>query len=109
MRRYVETDSVIVTNKSATNKFLPMLESSFVPVRREYVSAEEAAGLVERYGGFYIVLLDRSDSRFWRENARENEVFIESLDPPPSLLLDRRITPMDRLRIWRVTEITSDS
>lgn len=102
IEQYVAHDDVLVSNGSATKKFIRELERPYLPVHRMFVTNEKAASMVERYGGFYVALLDRSDSTYWRNDAQENEAFIEGLRPAPRLELDLRATPTDRLRIWRV-------
>jgi 4-amino-4-deoxy-L-arabinose transferase-like glycosyltransferase len=95
-------DSVLVTNWWATKKFVRELDREYLPVDRDRVGPADAAALVERYGGFAVALLDRSDSEYWRRDAEANAAFVASLSPPPDLELDRQVTPSDRLRIWRV-------
>ena len=48
------------------------------------------------------MLLDRSDSAFWLDDARNNEAFVAKLPVTPRLELDEQLNPTDRLRIWRV-------
>jgi hypothetical protein len=105
IERHTGADSVIVTNLFQTRKFLPVLDRSYGVAEREGVSPEKASDLVRRYGEFFIVFLDRSDSDFHRSDAAANAAFIASLSPPPDLEFDRSVTPTDHLRIWRVTQI----
>ena len=97
--------SVIVTNWRATGKFIDIVYGDRFPLRREGLNARHTAALAREQGEFFVVLLDRSDSEFWRRNARDNASFIRRLRPRPSLELDLEVTSTDRLRIWRVTEI----
>ena len=100
----VGVDAVVVTNRDATRKF--MRETRFkyllVNTREPEVTPERVVELSRRYGEVVIVLLDRSDSDFWRRQALENAAFIEALDPPPRLELDQAFSPTDHLRIWRL-------
>lgn len=97
-------NDVIVTNLHATSKFLPWYDSRFFPVNRGNLDAVSAARLARRWGEFTIVLLDRSESEYWRNDARANAAFIASLRPPPALQFDRQFGPTDRLRVWRVRD-----
>jgi len=99
---HVPLDAVVVTNLEATQKFLHEVDRPLRLVHRSQLAPEQMADLVERYGGFFVVLLDRSDSDWWRENRVQNSRFLEILEPEAELLLDRRVSPSDRLRIWRM-------
>ena len=107
IHRHAGDDSVLITNWPATRKFVRMLERRYAPVDRDEVSLQQAAKLLERHGEYVIVLLDRSDSEFWRRDAERNAAFIESLGSAPEPLLDRHFTSTDRLRIWRVSRVAS--
>jgi hypothetical protein len=98
-------DAVLVGNLHAFLKFLPMLEARFHPLTRNETSNEQMATLVSRHGEFMLVLLDRSDSEYWRRDSLLNQRFVDALDPAPELLFDERLSPTDRLRIWRVREV----
>ena len=50
----------------------PAGSSQTVTVGVRGLSPEDLATLVERYGGYTIALLDRSDSAFWRAQAADN-------------------------------------
>lgn len=102
--RYVG-DGVLVGNAQAFLKFLPLFESRFYPQWIHWTSNEDMVRLVERHGEFVLVLLDRSDSEWWRQDALANQRFYDALDPPPELLYDEQLTRTDRLRIWRVREV----
>jgi hypothetical protein len=96
-------DVPVVTNLHATRKFLPLLDLKFEPHNR--LSIDQLATLIERNGEFCLVLIDRSDSEFWRADARVNQEFLAALEPPPELLFDQQMNATDRLRIWRVREV----
>jgi len=55
-----------------------------------------------------VVLLDRSDSSFWIDDTGRNSEFVATLGLTSEPLLDRVITKTDRLRIWRVSDRSSD-
>ena len=83
-------------------KHLRNLERPYDAVKRRRVSPEEVAGLVERYGEVFVVMLHRGDSHYWLERNRENDEFVASLQPTPELEVDLEVTASDRLRIWRM-------
>jgi hypothetical protein len=95
-------NDVVVTNLFATSKFMPWYDARFYPVNRGKLDAASAAQMARRWGGFTIVFLDRSESEFWRNDARLNAEFIASLHPPPALQVDRQFDPTYRLRVWRM-------
>ena len=98
-----EEGSVIVTNWRATGKFIDLVYGNRVILPREKLTPEILRRLALRNASFYVVFLDRSDSEFWRHNAFDNEIFLANLGLEREVLLDLRVTPSDRLRIWRVT------
>jgi hypothetical protein len=100
---HVPRDTVLVTNGTALRKFVDDLVRPYVTLWRDDVSAEEAAVLLERHGGYLVAFLDRSDSEYWRLDGERNERFasLHGLGEP---LVDLRVSPTDRLRIWRVGE-----
>ena len=103
--RTVGDEAVLVTNWPATRKFLRALERHFAHVDRSQVKMRGVRHLVERHGEIFVVLLDRSDSEYWRRDVELNARFIAGFEPTPELVLDKRFTSTDRLRIWRVTRI----
>jgi len=102
IHRLVKEDAVLITNLSATKKFIPWLSPQYLPLNRASLPIEHANRLALFHREFFVVLLDRSDSATWREDARANAAFVAGLEPRPALLLDREVTRTDRLRIWRV-------
>jgi len=102
--RYIG-DGPLVSNLHATQKFLPILDLKLEPQLNQNLSIDQLATLIERHGEFSLVLLDRSDSEFWRDDARKNQEFLDALEPRPELLFDEQMTASDHLRIWRVREV----
>ena len=98
-------DSVLVTNMDATAKFIERRDRTYYALNTAAISPRHAAALVRRHGELFVALLDRSDSSYWRSRLAENAAYIDALRPAPKLELDRRISPTERLRIWRVTEV----
>ena len=103
IREHVAADAVLVTNWWATRKFIDPLDRRFVPIRIEETPVEQIDALAQRHGQYFVVLLDRSDSEFWRRQATQNQASVQQLQPVPVLELDREASPGDRLRIWRVS------
>lgn len=102
IHRHTGYDSILVTNPEATRKFLPESERRFRRIDYWNLDASDLAELIDRHGEVFLALLDRTDSPYWQGRSRENQAFVDALDPPLELLLDRRFTPTDRLRIWRL-------
>jgi hypothetical protein len=98
-------DSVLVTNLPATKKFLRELDRHYLTLESHGLRAGDLETAIERHGEIVIALLDRSDSEFFRDNARENAALIAGISPTPELELDLRVSPVERLRIWRVTTL----
>ena len=102
IEKYVEYESVVVTNRKSTYKYLDGVKRLYFPLNSTDMTARKARRLAVRYDEIVIVILDRSDSTFWRDEALENEKFIASLGTSASLQIDRHVTATDRLRIWRL-------
>lgn len=96
-------ESVLVTNWWATRKFTSELDRRFLPLDRDETTPEQIEQLIDYHDVVWIVLLDRSDSPYWLEDAERNAAFLVSLEPwSPELRFDQAVTPTDRLRIWRL-------
>jgi hypothetical protein len=98
-----DPEAVLITNYMATRKFLNELERKYRPVDSRQISIGSANALIDRYQEVYVAFVDRSDSSWWRNDANLNAEFIEGLDEEPLLLADERMSPTDRVRIWRIT------
>ncbi len=99
---HASLDSVLVTNLTATKKFLREVDRRYLTLDSLALRAGDFEKVVERHGEVVIALLDRSDSDFFRRNARANAALIAGISPPPELELDLRVSSIERLRIWRV-------
>jgi len=99
-----EDGSVIVANGKAIGKFMDHLYGQRLVIDRSRMTPAHLRQLAARQGRFFIVLLDRTDSAYWRRNAAENSDFMASLRLRREQLVDLRVTPTDHLRIWRVSE-----
>jgi hypothetical protein len=103
---YSNTDegAVLVTDVGSTNKFIDKIYGDRFPMEPRDMRKEHIAALLARPGHFYIVMLDRSDSAYWRRVAQKNADFVYGFKPTPVLEVDLQATPTDRLRIWKVTD-----
>jgi hypothetical protein len=97
-----EEGSVVVANTKAIGKFVDHVYGRRLVLDRSQLETPHLRRLVARQGGFFIVMLDRSDSAFWRKNTAENSDFMARLPFDTQLLVDLQVTPTDHLRIWRV-------
>jgi hypothetical protein len=96
----VPVDAVLVANHGL-GKFVDDLGRPYTTLYRSHLSPEELDQLRDRFGGYFVALLDRSDSAYWREDAAANAGFVAQLGEPAPLV-DLRVTGTDRLRIWRI-------
>jgi hypothetical protein len=102
IHRTVPKDQVFITNWGATRKFFPELDLKYKYLDRRGTDPERVPELVDRYGQVFIVLLDRTDSKMWQDDARESAVFMAALAASAELLSDRQVSSTDRLRIWQI-------
>lgn len=102
--QHTSEGSVVVTNWKATGKFIDLVHGQRIVLRRERATRPTMRLLLERVGTFYVVLLDRTDSAFWRRESFENSFFMAQLRYPRELLFEEQLTPTDHLRIWRIGE-----
>ena len=99
---HTERGEVIITNWKATGKFIDLAGDGRVILRRNKMGRLAIEQLLARKGSFYLVLLDRSDSDYWRRDAFENETFIKTIRHELTTLANVHISPTDHLRIWKV-------
>ncbi len=104
IHQHTGDESVLVTNPEATSKFLRQIERRYVYTSASVVGTDGVAELLRRHGEVFVVMLDRTDSEYWRLRTQENEAFIAALAPPTPPELDRQFSPTDRLRIWRLRD-----
>ena len=109
IRRRVPVEHVFITNWEATRKFFPELDQKFEHIDRNAIRPDDVPGLVDRYGQVFIVFLDRTDSDMWLEDAKVSADFVVALEPAPELLVDRRVSSTDRLRIWHLGRAESSN
>ncbi len=104
IREHVESDTLIISNLLATIEYLPWLEARYGPVNIVDITPQDANQLARRYSKYDLVLLEKSESRFWRDEAQKNAEFKTELRPTPRLVYDERVNDGERLQIWRVGE-----
>jgi hypothetical protein len=109
IHRRVPAEHVFITNWAATRKFFPELQQKYKPIDRRSIQPQDVAGLVDRYGQVFIVFLDRTDSEMWKHDAEASAEFVTALERAPELVVDRRVSPTDRLRIWHLHNAASSS
>ena len=97
--------AIIVGNSGATAKFIHPVYGPRLHLDRDYVSGPVAARILARNDVFYLLFLDRSDSDYWRRDARQNEFYLKTYNPRPPLVLEMQVTPTDHLRIFEVREV----
>jgi hypothetical protein len=100
---HTDPDGVIVTHVELARKFIDPYDRKYLPASRDDMTLEQAMELATRVGGFQIVLLERTDGAYGIAQAALNEEFLARIEPmKPELEYDRRFSPIERLRIWRV-------
>jgi hypothetical protein len=109
IHRRVPVEDVFITNWQATRKFFSELDLKFKPIWPNLIRPEDVPDLVEQYGRIFIVFLDRTDSEMWRRDMKANAEFVLALELTPDLLVDRQVSPTDRLRIWQIGRAASSS
>jgi hypothetical protein len=101
---HTDPDGVLVTHIELARKFIYFINWKYLPTSRKDLTLEDAMRIAERVGSFKIVFLERTDGAYGIEQARLNEEFLSRIEPmKPVLELDRRFSPIERLRIWRVS------
>ena len=100
-------EGVIVTNTLATAKFINELYGTRHVLDATSVGTRETETLLQRYGTFNLVILDRSDSDFWRDMSRVNQSLVSWISKQTRLELvnDVHLKSNEELRIWRVRSI----
>jgi 4-amino-4-deoxy-L-arabinose transferase-like glycosyltransferase len=100
--RHVPREAVLVANHNALGKFVDDLARPYLILERRDVDEAALRTLGRRHGTFFVALLDRSDSEYWRGEQARNAEFVTRLPGTPALLVELRPTATDRLRIWRI-------
>jgi len=102
VKEYAGRDTVLVTNYTATRKFIDGLDRKYIPIPTTARIPEDIEMLIARHGEITIIFLARSDSPYWRANAGRTAALIAAIRGEKDLLVDRRMSPTDHLQIWRV-------
>ena len=99
--------SLVVNDLRTSGKFFNAVYGDRTSLSRHWIDLKKAEILIRRNGSLFIVQLDRTESPFWQEVARENTAYVASYHPPPRPVLDRTFDSNERLRIWEVTHVPS--
>ena len=102
--RTLPGDAVYVTNWIGTRKFVDFAAQKYVRIERDQVTPHQIQLLVQEYEAVYVVLVGRNDSEHWIRDGERTDAFLASLRNEPKLLVDRRPSPVDRVRVWRLDE-----
>jgi 4-amino-4-deoxy-L-arabinose transferase-like glycosyltransferase len=103
---FTTDDSWILTNATGTYKYLTTgLYEPRHPIALRNLSAEHYDRILDRSSELYLVLLERSDSEFWRRSSAEYHEWIADLVARADMELrfDENPDGNTRLRIWRIT------
>ena len=100
---HVDKEAVMVCNLEGIEKYFNRFEYHYEPVDMLYSDIDDIRGVLDRYAEFYLVLLDRSDSAFWREKSVENAKLAATLDPHLTLLFEDEVSSSMTLRIWKAS------
>ncbi len=103
LEQHVPRDAVLIANHDALRKFIDDVGRPYLTLDRRNLDDEALRMLGERHATYFLALLDRSDSEYWRRAQADNAAFVAKLPGKPTPLVDLRPTATDRLRVWRVT------
>jgi len=95
-------NGVYITNWKATRKFIDVIEQRYASLDRDQLTPRDVQALVRKWGEVYIVLVYRNDSEHWRADAQRSDDFVAGLRGEPELLLDERVSSIERVRILRL-------
>jgi 4-amino-4-deoxy-L-arabinose transferase-like glycosyltransferase len=98
--------SVLVTNTSASQKFISPVYGSRLMVARDRLPPESLARVLQPHPETYLVLIDRSDSDWYRADSVTNEQYLSRLRTLCRLspVHDAQEDPVDRLRVWKIAD-----
>lgn len=99
---HTQPGTMVVTNWRATSKFIDLANDERTILRRDHMNSETINQLLDQQGSFVLILLDRSDSNYWVQDAFHNATFLRTLRHSRSVLADVQITDTDHMRIWEV-------
>ena len=103
LERFVPTEAVLVANDAALQNFIDDLPRPYRTLDRGSLGPESVDELARRHDTYFVALLDRSDSDFWRRESADDAAFAAQLPESARLLVDLQPTRTDRLRIWQIT------
>lgn len=92
--------AVIVTDLVATEKYINDLYGRRSTLQFDSLKTGDVAYQLQLHDAIWIVMLERSDSEFWKERSAEALAFVSNLGALPRLIVDETLSPEYRLRIW---------
>jgi hypothetical protein len=95
----------VVTNHHATLKYLSPIYGIHPLILRSYISAADIPAFYQTHKRLTVIFLDRDDSAMFREDAKQNGVFLSSLQGRCSwrVVHDAMHGPGARLRVLSIT------
>ncbi len=101
---FVPADAVLLTNESGNRKFIDEVNRRYQTLRTESFPPARVSDLVAQHEAVYLVVLDRSDSTWWKQETQRNAEYFEHIPARSKLLTDITPNSTDRMRIWRLTQ-----
>lgn len=108
VQQYADGDTVLVTNYSATRKFIDGLDRKYLPIPTMDRNPMDIDLLAALHGEITLIFLARSDSPYWLSNAGRNESFIAAIRGQKDLLLDRQLDTTFHLKVWRIRALRGE-
>jgi hypothetical protein len=102
---YTSTDSWVLTNAHGTFKYLASdMYGARAPIGIQHLEPQHFERILESAQDLHVVLLERSDSEYWRRRSVEYASTLGHLAKQAHMQVryDEHITPSEHLRIWRV-------
>ncbi len=98
--------AAIVTNTAASGKFISPIYGYRVTVGLTSVPPSRLPDVLQAHPSTYLVLVDRSDSEFFRGDMRTSAEYLAGLHGRCQLspVYDAQVDPVDRLRMWKIDD-----
>jgi hypothetical protein len=103
---HVDPEAVLVCNLDGVEKFIERFDYRYDPVDHQKNEISDVRAVLDRYGEFYLVLLDRNESDLWRRIAEENADFASAFEANLTPLLNEEVSSTTTLRIWKASRDT---
>jgi hypothetical protein len=109
IHRITKADTLVITNLVATGKLLAPVYGGSPTLDNRLIEPGDLPRLLALHGSLQLVLLDRTDSDYFREEADDNRHFTDRIRSRCDLVLvyDHVHSESERLRIWNVTRCQS--